>query len=115
MTTETVETSPRMARFAWSPRSRARLAGVFTLIEGNTSVWGQLRIPDQFIVARNAAATAANILSNETLFRLGVTLTLIAVASHIVWVVLYYELFKPVNRTLVRLATFVGLIAIALQ
>jgi hypothetical protein len=46
---------------------------------------------------------------------LGVTLTLIAVASHIAWVVLFYELFKPVNRTLVRLATFVGLIAIALQ
>ena len=29
--------------------------------------------------------------------------------------VLFYELFKPVNRTLARLATFVGLIAIALQ
>jgi hypothetical protein len=99
----------------WSPLFKARLAGVFTLIEGNASVFGQLVIPGQFIVTRDAAATAANILSNETLFRLGVTLTLIAVASHIAWVVLFYDLFKPVNRTLSRLAAFVGLIAIALQ
>jgi hypothetical protein len=98
-----------------SPRFKARLAGAFTLIEGISSVFGQMRIPGQFIVTRDAAATAANILNNETLFRLGVSLTLIAVASHIVWVVMFYDLFKPVNRTLARLAAFVGLIAIALQ
>src|SRR5512144_2236931 len=90
-----------------SPHFKARLAAVFILIEGISSVFGQLRIPGQFIVTLDAAATAANILSNETLFRLGVSLTLIAVASHIVWVVLFYDLFKPVNRTLARLAAFV--------
>jgi general stress protein CsbA len=66
-------------------------------------------------VTRDAAATAANILSNETLFRLGVTLALIAVAFHIAWIVLFYDLFKPVSRTLALLTAFVGLIAIALQ
>jgi hypothetical protein len=100
---------------AWSPRFKARLAAVFILIEGQASVFGQLVIPGQFIVTRDAAATAANILSNETLFRLGVTFALISVASHIVWVVLFYDLFKPVNRTLSLLAAFVGLIAIAVQ
>ena len=78
-------------------------------------MFGQLRIPSQFLVTRDAAATAANILSNETLFRLGPTLALISVAFHIAWVVLFYELFKPVNRTPSLLAAFVGLIAIALQ
>jgi len=115
MTIETTETPSKAARFAWSPRSMARLAAVFTLIEGNSAVFGQLRIPGQFIVTRDAEATAANILSNETLFQFGVTLTLIAVAAHIAWVVLFYDLFKPVNRTLSRLTAFVGLIAIALQ
>ena len=115
MTTETIEDPSQAARFAWSPRFKARLAGIFTLIEGISSVFGQLRIPGQFIVTLDSAATAANILNNETLFRLGVSLTLIAVASHIAWVVLFYDLFKPVNRTLASLAAFVGLIAIALQ
>ena len=115
MDTKTIETPPQAARLAWSPRFKARLAGVFTLIEGNSSVFGQLRIPGQFIVTRDAAATAANILRDENLFRFGVSLTLISVAAHIVWVVLFYELFKPVNRTLARLAAFVGLTAIALQ
>jgi hypothetical protein len=113
MTTQTAGTPPQAA--AWSPRMKARLAGVFTLIEGVTSVAGQLRIPGQFIVRNDAAATAANILSSETLFRVGVVLTLIAIATHIVWMVLFYDLFKPVDRTLARLAAFVGLIAVALQ
>jgi Domain of unknown function (DUF4386) len=113
MTTETIETPPKAAE--WSPRFKARLAGVIILIEGLSSVFGQLRIPGQFLVTSDAAATAANILSNETLFRLGATLALISVAFHIAWVVLFYDLFKPVNRTLSLLAAFVGLIAIALQ
>lgn len=115
MTTETIERPPKAARFTWSPRFKARLAAVLILLEGNASVFGQLRIPGQFIVTHNAAATAANILGNETLFRLGLVLTLIAVAAHIAWVVLFYELFKPVSRTLALLAAFVGLIAITLQ
>lgn len=111
-----MNTTERMKRIAdASPRSKARLAGVLALIEGQAAVWGQLRIPGQFIVTGGATATAANILSNETLFRLGVTLALIAVAFHIAWVVLFYDLFKPVNRTFSLLAAFVGLIAIALQ
>jgi hypothetical protein len=113
MIAETSASSPKAA--GWSPRAIARAAGVFTLIEGVTSVAGQLRIPGAFIVRNDAAATAANILGNETLFRLGVVLTLAAVATHLVWMVLFYDLFKPVNRTLARLAAFVGLIAIAIQ
>ena len=115
MTIGIIETSPKAARSALSPRFMARLAGVFTLLEGVTSVLGFLRIPGQFIVTNDAAATAANILGNETLFRSAITLALISVAFHIAWVVLFYHLFKPVNRTLSLLAAFVGLTAIALQ
>ena len=113
MITETNETPPKAAE--WSPRFKARLAGVFILLEGQSSVFGQMVIPGQFIVTRDAAATAAKILSNETLFQFGVTLTLISVAFHLAWVVLFYDLFKPVNRSLALLAAFAGLIAIALQ
>ena len=98
-----------------SPRFKARLAGVFVLLEGQTSLFGQLVIPAQFVVTGDVAATASNILSSETLFRFGVTLGLMSVAFHIVWVVLFYDLFDLVDRTLSLLAAFVGLIAIALQ
>lgn len=99
----------------WSPRFMARLAGVFFLLEGQSSVFGQMVIPGQFIVTGDAAATAANILGNEALFQLGVTLALLSVAFHIAWVALFYLLFKPVSQPLSLLAAFVGLISIALQ
>ncbi len=109
MTTETMET-PR-----WSPASKARLAAIVMTIESVAAVRGHMRIPEQFIVTNNAAATATNILSNETLFQFGVTLSLLAVAFHVAGVVLFYELFKPVNPTIARLSAWIGLLGIALQ
>jgi NADPH:quinone reductase-like Zn-dependent oxidoreductase len=55
----------------WSPRAKARLAGVFETLEGLTSTFGQVSVLGKLIVVGNAAATAANILKHETLFRLG--------------------------------------------
>ena len=115
MTTETVETPSKAAHFARSPQFRARLAAVVMTIESVAAVRGHMRIPEQFIVTNDAAGTAANILSNETLFQFGITLSLLAVALHVAGVVLFYELFKPVNRTVALLSAWVGLIAIALQ
>jgi hypothetical protein len=45
-----------------SPRTKARLAGVFELLEGFTSAGGQVVILGGLYVAGNAATTAANIL-----------------------------------------------------
>jgi hypothetical protein len=113
VTTETSETPPKAA--PWSPRSKARLAAIVIFIESVAAVRGHMRIPEQFIVTNDAAATAANILSNETLFRLGVTLSLIAAAFHIAGVVLFYELFKPVNPTVTLISAYTSLIGIAFQ
>ncbi|HJQ13485.1 MAG TPA: DUF4386 domain-containing protein [Anaerolineales bacterium] len=84
-------------------------------VESVAAVRGHMRIPEQFIVMNDTAATAANILSNEALFQFGVTLSLLAVAFHVAGVVLFYELFKPVNPTIARLSAWVSLIGIALQ
>jgi hypothetical protein len=40
---------------------------------------------------------------------------MIAVASHIVWAFLFYELFKPVNRGISLLAMVVAVVGIAVQ
>ena len=98
-----------------SPRVLARLTGLFALLEALTSGFGQVIIPRMLIVSGNAAATSANVLAHETLFRLSILAAFLGVACHIVWTYLAYELFKPVNRNLALVAVFFSLVAIALQ
>jgi hypothetical protein len=98
-----------------SPRFKARLAGVFEALEGMTSSFGQVFILGRLVVFGDAAATAANILGHQRLFWLGFVLSLLGVAFHIVWTLLFYDLFKPVNRSLSLLAAFVGIVVCALQ
>ena len=98
-----------------SPRTKARMAGVFELLEGLTSAGGQVIILGSLVVAGNAATTAANILVHEQLFWLGFASSLIGVAFHIAWALLFYELFKPVNRSVSLLALCVILVGCAMQ
>lgn len=99
----------------WSPCFQARMAGVLYVLEGLTSVFGQLWVPGMLVVAGDAAATAINIQGNEPLFRLGLAAGLLAVAFHIAQTVLLYNLFKPASRSVALLFAFLSLIAIALQ
>jgi Domain of unknown function (DUF4386) len=98
-----------------SPRFKARMAGVFQLLEAVTAASPGVFILGRLVVSGNAAATAANILGHERLFWLGFASSLIGVACHIAWVFLMYELLKPVNRSLSLLAAFVILVGCAIQ
>lgn len=98
-----------------SPRFKARVAGIFEALEGLTSAYGQVVVLGALVVSGNAAATAANILGHQRLFWLGFASSLLGVAFHVIWVALFYELFKPVNRSLSLLAAFVGLVVCAIQ
>jgi len=98
-----------------SPRTKARMAGVFELLEGFTSAGGQVFILGSLVVAGNATTTAANILAHEQLFWLGFASSLIAVGFHLAWALLFYELFKPVNRSISILALCVILVGCAMQ
>ena len=90
MTDGTVDTSPQLY---------ARMAGVSYLLGALTSVLGQMVVLDRFVVSGSATATAANILSHTPLFRLGFVASLMTVPFHLLWAVLFYGLFKPVNRS----------------
>jgi Domain of unknown function (DUF4386) len=98
-----------------SPRFKARVAGVFEMLEGMMSAFGQVFVLGRLVVSGNAVATAANILGHQRLFWLGFVSSLIGVACHIAWILLFYYLFRPVNRTLSLLAAFVGLVVCAMQ
>ena len=111
--TEEAAVTKRMA--GWSPRAKARVAGVFEALEGTGSAGGQVVILGSFVVAGNAAATSANILAHQPLFWLGFAFQLLGVAFHVAWALLFYELFKPVNRTIASLALCVVLVCCAMQ
>jgi hypothetical protein len=92
-----------------SPQFRARLAGGFSLLTILLGVFAQGFIAERLIVSGDAAATAANILSHEGLFRLGFALYLIELACQITMTVLLYDLLKPVNKSVSLLAAIFGL------
>jgi hypothetical protein len=98
-----------------SPRFKARMAGVFQLLEAITAACPGVFILDRLVVPGNAAVTAANILGHERLLWLGFASLLIGVACHIAWALLMYELLKPVNRSVSLLAAFVVLVCCGMQ
>ena len=98
-----------------SPRTRARLSGVFQALEGLPAVFGQTIVLGMLVVNGNASATSHNILANEALYRIGFAIPLVAVGFHITWALLIYQLFGVVNRTVNQLALLVILVGCALQ
>jgi Domain of unknown function (DUF4386) len=95
------------------PRPRARLTGVVYLFYFLTAVLGEVFLRGM-VVEGDAAATANNILGHQALFRLGLATGLISTASYIAVTALFYDLFKPVNRSLSLLAAFFSLVGCAI-
>jgi hypothetical protein len=105
----TTETTART-----SPLFKARMAGVFWLM---TIVLGGFAASsgDKLVVSRDAAATAANILTHESLFRWAVVTNLLATVCYLVATLLVYVLLKAVNRNLSLLAAFFSLTGCAVS
>ena len=98
-----------------SPQVKARVAGIFQVLEGTASAGGQVVILGSLVVAGDAATTATNILGHQSLVWLGFAASLSAVAFHLVWAFIFYELFKVVNRSLSVLALLIILAGCAVQ
>ncbi len=96
-----------------SARPRARLTGVVYLFYFLTAVFGEVFLKGIFVDG-DAAATANNILAHQPLFRLGLATGLIATACYIAVTALFYDLFRPVNRSLSLLAAFFSLVGCAI-
>jgi len=98
-----------------SPRVKARIAGLFELLEALTSGFGMVVVPGMLIVVSDAAATLANVSAHEQLFRLSILAGLLGIGFHIAWSYLFYQLFKPVSESVSLLAVLFAAVAIALQ
>ena len=95
-------------------RFKARVAGFFYFL---LFPFGALSLLARrgLVVKGDAAATAAGLLSHETSWRLGIAGDLLAVVSYVVVTALFYELFKPVSRSLALIAAFLSLVGCATQ
>jgi hypothetical protein len=100
---------------SWSPRSVARTAGLFQLLEAVTATCGQVIILGKLFVPGNAATTAANILSHKPLFWLGFAFSVVGVACHLAWALLLYELLRPANRRVSLFALIIMIVGCAVQ
>ena len=77
---------------------RARVAGGLYALTFLPGFFSLMYVPDHFIVSGNPAATIANIMADESLFRWGVLGEVIGSALWVVVVVALYRLFADVDR-----------------
>src|SRR5215203_5387308 len=85
-----------------SPSTRGRILAalyLFVIIGGITA---QAFISDRLVVGNDAARTAANIVANKSLYRLGFTIFMLEMVAQVGVSALFYDLLKPVNRSLAR-------------
>jgi hypothetical protein len=88
-----------------SVQRTARIAGILYLIITVAAIFAHFYVPSNIIVSGDAAATANNITTSETLFRVGgVGSELVALLSEVILSIVLYVLLKPVNKTLSMLA-----------
>lgn len=75
-----------------------RFAGLLYLVASIPGVFALIYVPSKLLVHGDAAATANNIASHETMFRLGIAADLIGQALFVFVALALYDLLKAVNR-----------------
>jgi hypothetical protein len=98
-----------------SPRLKARIAGGLYLIIIVGGAFAIGYVPAVLFVPGDAAATAHNVLAHELLYRLGLVVHLITIACNIPLALIFYDLFKVVNRRLALLLVFFTLVGTAVE
>src|SRR5216683_2248431 len=85
-----------------SPKSLARVAGVLYLLVGIFGGFAEGYVEPKMYVAGNAAATAANVIANAELVRLGVVADLLDGTVFVFLALTLYILLKHVHKSVAR-------------
>jgi hypothetical protein len=93
----------------------ARVAGFLYLIMILAGGFAEAFVREGLTVAGNATATAKNILASEHIYRLGFVADLVTLIAGQIISLIFYTLFKPVNRNLSLLALIFSIIASAVM
>src|SRR5262249_41905696 len=98
-----------------SPRLDARIAGGLYLIIIIGGFFSIGYVPSAMVVHGDPAETARNILAHELLFRLGFLAHILILPCNIALALLFYELFRVVNRGLAWLVVVFSLVGTAVE
>lgn len=90
----------------------ARVAGFLYLLVAVIGAFSILYVPSTLIVPGDAATTINNIMTSESLFRLGFVGGLITQTVQILLVLVLYQLLKPVNKNHALLMVILALVGI---
>jgi hypothetical protein len=95
-----------------STRNPGRFAGLIYVLVSMPGVFALIYVPSKLIVDGNATATASNIATHETLFRLGIASQLVSQILFM-WVALaLYDLLRGVNQR--QASLMLGLIVVSI-
>jgi hypothetical protein len=92
-----------------SPSTRGRILAALYLFVIIAGITAQAFIADQLVVGNDATKTAANIVANKSLYRLGYTIFMLEMVAQVGVSAMFYDLLKPVNRSAARIAAIIGL------
>ena len=92
----------------------ARTIGIVYLAYPLTALVGTLLLRG-IVVPADAATTAAHILAHQNLYRGGFAFDLVANVLYLALTALFYEFFRPVNRSISMIAAFCGLAGCTIQ
>jgi len=103
MKTTTTKTAPLMM---------ARVAGFLYLIQAILGIFSLLYVSSKLIVSGDEATTIHNIMSSESLFRLGIVSNLLVPIVGILYVLVLYKLLKPVSKDIAVLMVVLALLGV---
>ncbi|MDQ6531942.1 DUF4386 domain-containing protein [Flavobacterium sp. LHD-85] len=101
------------AKIKASPQFYARIAGLLYLIIILTGMFSEVFVRNKLFVFGDANATADNIIRSDFLWRLGIGADLIMQICDLPVMIIFYYLFKPVNKGLALLNLSFNLIQTA--
>jgi len=97
-----------------SSKSTARLAGLLWILVGVTTGVSLGYVRSKLIVFADAAATATNIVTSESLFRVGIVSTVLSQIFLLFLGLTLFRLFKRTNKTLVNVILASTLVSAAI-
>lgn len=98
-----------------SPRVLARIGGTLYLIIIVLGLFGEAFVRGRIIVPGDAAATAANLRSLESLWRFGIAGELVLLISAVALTMIFFVLLRPVSRDLALLTVFFNLVTVSVE
>ncbi|MEM9014826.1 MAG: DUF4386 domain-containing protein [Pseudomonadota bacterium] len=100
----------------WTDRiPPVRLAGICYLIIIAGGLFSEIVVRGQLIVAGDAAATAANIMERESLYRAGIGASIVFLACNIPVIWVFYRVFRVFDEPIAKLLLLTFITAIIVE